>query len=124
MANDPLSLAFAALADPTRRAILARLALGEASVNELAAPFDISLPAISRHLKVLGEAGFITRTREAQWRRCALRGDGFAEPAGWIDQYRQFWESQFDALDAYLRQTAEQPSVAEKQEDDDDRSNQ
>ena len=118
MANDSLSTAFAALADPTRRALLARLALGEANVNELAAPFDISLPAISRHLKVLAQAGFITSTRDAQWRRCSLRGDAFAEPAGWIEQYRRFWESQFDALDAYLRASVETPPTAEKKEDE------
>jgi DNA-binding transcriptional ArsR family regulator len=119
MAHDPLSTAFGALADPTRRALLARLALGEASVNELAAQFDISLPAVSRHLKVLAQAGFITRTREAQWRRCALRGDTFAELAGWIEQYRRFWESQFDALDAYLRSSVDEPPGAEKKEDED-----
>jgi DNA-binding transcriptional ArsR family regulator len=117
MAQDPLSAGFAALADPTRRAMLARLALGEASVNELAAPFDISLPAVSRHLKVLAEAGFITRTRDAQWRRCALRGDAFAELAGWIEQYRRFWESQFDALDAYLRTSVEPMSETIGKED-------
>ena len=93
---------FAALADPIRRAILARLADGEASVNELAAPFDVSLPAISRHLKVLERARLIERRREAQFRHCALNPEGLKAAAQWLDVYRRFWETQFDSLARYL----------------------
>jgi DNA-binding transcriptional ArsR family regulator len=100
---DRLSSTFSALADPTRRAILARLALGETSVNELAAPFDISLPAVSKHLKVLEGAGLITRGRDAQWRPCKLEAAPLKEAAGWIDYYRRFWEASFDRLDEYLQ---------------------
>jgi DNA-binding transcriptional ArsR family regulator len=100
---DPLSTTFAALADPTRRAILARLTLGETSVNELAEPFEISLPAISRHLKVLENAGLISRSREAQWRPCKLNPAQFKDVADWIDGYRRFWEASFDRLDVYLQ---------------------
>lgn len=100
---DRLSSTFAALADPTRRAILARLALGETSVNELAEPFDMSLPAVSKHLKVLEGAGLITRGRNAQWRPCKLEAAPLKEAAGWIDFYRKFWEASFDRLDAYLQ---------------------
>jgi DNA-binding transcriptional ArsR family regulator len=103
MATDPLSQTFAALADPTRRAILARLSLGERSVNELAEPFDLSLPSISRHLKVLEGAGLITRSREAQWRPCKLEGDALKQANAWIEQYRKFWDGSFDKLEAYLR---------------------
>jgi DNA-binding transcriptional ArsR family regulator len=103
MQTDPLSATFAALADPTRRAILARLSRGETSVNELAAPFDISLPAISRHLKVLEGAGLITRSREAQWRPCKLEGGALKEANAWIEQYRKFWDGSFDKLEAYLK---------------------
>jgi DNA-binding transcriptional ArsR family regulator len=103
MENDPLSITFAALSDPTRRAILARLAKGEASVGELADPFTISLPAISRHLKVLQQAGLIERKAEAQWRRCVLNPEPLIEAASWIDQYRVFWESRFDALEGFLK---------------------
>jgi DNA-binding transcriptional ArsR family regulator len=103
---DALSQTFSALADPTRRAILARLASGAATVGELAEPFDMSLPAVSRHLKVLTEAGLIERSTEAQWRRCALRGEGFRAAADWIEFYRRFWEQQFDRLDAFLARTA------------------
>jgi DNA-binding transcriptional ArsR family regulator len=103
---DPLSQTFSALADPTRRAILARLAGGSATVGELAEPFDMSLPAVSRHLKVLTDAGLIERHSEAQWRHCALRGEGFRAAADWIEFYRQFWEQQFDRLDAFLARTA------------------
>ena len=102
---DVLSQTFSALADPTRRAILARLATGAATVGELAEPFDMSLPAVSRHLKVLTEAGLIERSTEAQWRRCTLRGEGFRAAAGWIEFYRKFWEQRFDRLDAFLKQT-------------------
>src|ERR1700743_1644622 len=103
MPADPLSTTFAALADPTRRAILSRLALGETSVSELAEPFDMSLPAISRHLKVLEHAGLIARGREAQWRPCRLEAGPLKDVSGWIETYRQFWEQRFDRLDDYLR---------------------
>jgi len=103
MAPDPLSAKFAALADPTRRAILARLALGETSVSELAKPFAISLPAVSKHLKVLENAGLIGRSREAQWRPCRIEPVALKEVDGWLEQYRQLWEERFDRLDAYLK---------------------
>jgi DNA-binding transcriptional ArsR family regulator len=103
METDPLSTTFAALADPTRRAILARLAVGESSVNQLAEPFDISLPAISRHLKVLENAGLITRGRDAQWRPCKLNPDRLKTVDDWLDDYRRFWEESFDRLDEYLQ---------------------
>ncbi|HVL25101.1 MAG TPA: metalloregulator ArsR/SmtB family transcription factor [Thermomicrobiales bacterium] len=103
MTADPLSITFAALADPTRRAILERLAEGEATVSELAAPFDISLPAISRHLKVLEQAGLITRSRTAQWRPCRLAPGPLEDVAGWIATYREIWQGRFDRLDEYLR---------------------
>lgn len=101
---DPLSMTFAALADPTRRAILERLAQGEASVTELAEPFAMSLPAISKHLKVLGRAGLITRSRERQWRPCQLAAAPLQETADWLGRYRRFWESRFDRLDDYLQE--------------------
>jgi DNA-binding transcriptional ArsR family regulator len=104
MSSDHLSTTFAALADPTRRAILARLALGESSVNQLAEPFDISLPAISRHLKVLENAGLIIRGREAQWRPCRLNPDQLEAVDTWLDDYRRFWEDSFDRLDEYLQE--------------------
>jgi DNA-binding transcriptional ArsR family regulator len=104
MPADHLSVTFAALADPTRRAILARLSSGQCSVTELAEPFDMSLPAISKHLKVLERAGLIARTREAQWRPCQLDAGRLKEAADWIDQYRRFWEESFDRLDEYLRE--------------------
>ncbi len=100
--TDSLSTTFAALADPTRRAILARLALGEVSVNEIAAPFEMSLPAVSRHLKVLEHAGLITRSRDAQWRPCKLRADQLKSATEWLEGYRRFWEESFDRLDVYL----------------------
>ncbi len=100
---DPLSATFSALADPTRRAILARLALGEASVNELAAPFEISLPAVSKHLKVLERAGLIARGREAQWRPCRLEPTALKSVDEWLDEYRALWEDRFDRLDVYLK---------------------
>jgi DNA-binding transcriptional ArsR family regulator len=99
---DPLSLTLSALADPTRRAILARLAQGEANVGELARPFDISLPAVSRHLKVLEGAGLIARGREAQWRPCRLEAEPLKAVAGWLEPYRRFWEGGFDRMEAYL----------------------
>ena len=104
MAIDHLSITFAALADPTRRAILARLSRGEASVTELAEPFDMSMPAISKHLKVLERAGLISRGRDAQWRPCRLEGGRLKEVADWVEHYRRFWEESFDKLDDYLRE--------------------
>ncbi len=101
---DHLSATFAALADPTRRAILGRLARGEASVNELAAPFKISLPAVSKHLKVLERAGLIARGRDAQWRPCRLRPAPLKEVADWVEHYRRFWEESFDRLEEYLKE--------------------
>lgn len=103
MAQQQLDQTFAALADPTRRAILARLAEGDASVGELAAPFEISAPAISRHLKVLERAGLIARRKQAQWRQCRLRPQPLKQAADWVEQYRRFWEGQLDQLDRYLR---------------------
>jgi DNA-binding transcriptional ArsR family regulator len=104
MSTDPLSTTFAALADPTRRAILARLADGEATVSELAAPFEMSLPAISKHLKVLQRAGLIEQGRHAQWRPCRLRGERLRDVSDWVGQYRRHWEDSFERLDAYLRE--------------------
>jgi DNA-binding transcriptional ArsR family regulator len=101
---DHLSETFGALADPTRRAILARLALGETSVTELAEPFAMSMPAISKHLKVLERAGLIARGREAQWRPCRLQAAPLQDVAGWVEHYRRFWEQSFDRLDDYLRE--------------------
>src|ERR1700676_3542440 len=99
-----LNITFAALADPTRRAILARLASGEASVTELAEPFEMSLPAISKHLKVLERAGLIARGREAQWRPCRLAAGPLKDAADWLDHYRRFWDESFDRLEDYLRE--------------------
>jgi DNA-binding transcriptional ArsR family regulator len=120
MSTDHLSSTFAALADPTRRAILARLALGETSVNELAAPFEISLPAISRHLKVLETAGLISRGREAQWRPCKLNPDQLKTAADWLDSYRKFWEESFDRLDSYLLQLQSKTKAKTKTKEKDD----
>jgi DNA-binding transcriptional ArsR family regulator len=103
MPTDRLSATFAALSDPTRRAILARLIQGEVSVNELAEPFDMSLPAISRHLKVLQRAGLISRGRTAQWRPCRLEAAPMRDAADWLDQYRRFWEQSLDRLEGYLK---------------------
>ena len=105
MPPDRLSATFAALADPTRRAILARLAAGEATVGELAQPFEMSLPAISKHLKVLERAGLIARGREAQWRPCRLKTEPLKNAADWLEHYRRFWEESLDRLDEYLRET-------------------
>jgi DNA-binding transcriptional ArsR family regulator len=102
MPPDSLSTTFAALADPTRRAILARLVAGEATVNELAAPFDISLPAVSKHLKVLEHAGLIARGREKQWRPCRLEAAPLRDAAEWIERYRLFWEESLDRLGEFL----------------------
>lgn len=104
MSPDRLSSTFSALADPTRRAILARLALGEASVNELAEPFEMSLPAVSKHLKVLERAGLIARGREAQWRPCRLQAAPLRGATDWLERYRRFWEQSFDRLDDYLHE--------------------
>ncbi|SEG76892.1 DNA-binding transcriptional regulator, ArsR family [Thermomonospora echinospora] len=102
--DDPLSVTFAALADPTRRAILARLAEGEATVGELAEPFDVSLPAISKHLKVLQRAGLVEQGRQAQWRPCRLRPQPLQEVAAWMAQYREFIGQSYDRLDDYLQE--------------------
>ena len=101
--SDRLDATFAALADPTRRAILARLIAGEASVTELAEPFEISLPAVSKHLKVLERAGLIARGHEAQWRPCRLTASPLKDVADWVDHYKRFWTERFDRLDIYLR---------------------
>lgn len=99
---DRLSLTFSALADPTRRAILAHLSKGESSVTDLAEPFDMSLPAITKHLKVLEKAGLISRSREAQWRPCKLEAEPLHQAVDWMEQYRTFWEERFDRLEDYL----------------------
>lgn len=109
---DHLSATFAALADPTRRAILARLAAGETSVGELAQPFHISLPAVTKHLNVLERAGLIARGRQAQWRPCRLQAQPLREAMGWIEQYRAFWEQKFDRLEAYLQELQAQEKTA------------
>ena len=103
MARDQLSITLTALADPTRRAILARLAQGDATVMELAKPFALSLPGVSKHLKVLQRAGLVTQGRQAQWRPCRLEAAPLAEVADWVEHYRRFWETRFDRLDDYLR---------------------
>jgi DNA-binding transcriptional ArsR family regulator len=107
MTPDRLSTTFAALADPTRRAILARLAAGEASVTELGKPFAMSLPAISKHLKVLEHAGLIARGRDAQWRPCRLAAGPLKDAAEWLEEYRRFWDESFDRLEDYLRELQE-----------------
>jgi DNA-binding transcriptional ArsR family regulator len=104
MQPDPLSQTFAALADPTRRAILARLAQGDATVTELARPFDMSLPGVSKHLKVLQRAGLVVQGRDAQWRPCRLDPEGLRDVAGWVEEYRRLWERRIDRLDAFLRE--------------------
>lgn len=103
--NDSLSLTFAALADPTRRAILARLSQGQANVSDVARPFlkEMSLPAVTKHLKVLERAGLITKTRNAQWRPCVLNGGPLKDVSQWMEKYRSFWEESFDRLEAYLK---------------------
>jgi DNA-binding transcriptional ArsR family regulator len=110
--TDQLSSTFAALADPTRRAILARLALGESSVTELAEPFRMSMPAVSKHLKVLERAGLIARGREAQWRPCRLEAAPLQSAAQWIEEYRRFWEESFDRLEDYLKKMQAQTHAA------------
>ena len=113
--TDQLSATFAALADPTRRAILARLATGEASVTELAAPFELSLPGVSKHLKVLQRAGLITQGRKAQWRPCRLEPARFKEVADWTESYRHFWDESFDRLDEYLQEVTKENQDDERQ---------
>jgi DNA-binding transcriptional ArsR family regulator len=114
MNADVLSLTFAALADPTRRAILARLATGAASVSDLAKPFEMTMPAISKHLKVLERAGLISRGREAQWRPCKLEGARLKDVAEWVEHYRQVWEQRFDRLDEYLSELKKSEQKAGK----------
>jgi DNA-binding transcriptional ArsR family regulator len=118
--TDPLSTTFAALADPTRRAILARLAKGEASVKDLAAPFDMSQPAISKHLRVLERAGLIEQGRQAQWRPRRLRAGPLRDVADWVSQYRRHWEESFERLDTYLRDLQEPQEGQEQGNGDDD----
>lgn len=123
MATDTLSSTFSALADPTRRAILARLAEGEKTVNELAEPFDISLPAVSKHLKVLERARLIERGRAAQWRPCRLHAEPLKDASAWLEEYRRFWEQSFDRLEAYLdelqgKQKANQQAKRKKEKRD------
>ena len=117
MHADQLSATFAALADPTRRSILARLASGERSVTELAAPFEMSLPAVSKHLKVLEHAGLVSRGREAQWRPCRLDAAPLRDAADWVERYRHFWEESFDRLEDYLRSL---PPESKERNDDSD----
>jgi DNA-binding transcriptional ArsR family regulator len=118
--SDPLSTTFAALADPTRRAILARLAKGEASVKDLSAPFDMSQPAISKHLRVLERAGLIEQGRQAQWRPRRLRAGPLRDIADWVGQYRRHWEESFERLDAYLRDLHDIQATQDQEEGDDD----
>jgi len=128
MATDTLSMTFAALADPTRRAILARLAEGEATVKELAEPFEMSLPAISKHLKVLERAGLITQGRKAQWRPCRLDAGPLQDVSEWVGQYQHIWEERFNRLDDYLRdlqqaqqqQSENEGDTSDEQQQDDD----
>src|SRR5688572_9946256 len=116
MTPDPLTATFAALADPTRRAILARLARGECSVTELAEPFDMSMPAVSKHLRVLERAGLIARARDAQWRPCRIEAGPLKEVADWAERYRHLWEQRLDRLDTYLQQmTAKEKHHGRKQ---------
>jgi len=112
--QDQLSSTFAALADPTRRAILARLALGETSVTELAKPFEMSMPAVSKHLKVLERAGLISRGREAQWRPCRLDATPLKDAASWLDEYRRFWSAHIDALERHLDRMDQLPPKKKK----------
>jgi DNA-binding transcriptional ArsR family regulator len=117
MQADPLSATFAALADPTRRAILARLARGETSVTELAEPFAMSMPAVSKHLKVLERAGLIARGREAQWRPCRIEARALKPVDDWLDSYRRLWEERFDRLDDYLRELQAQESAPSRRKE-------
>lgn len=115
--SDKLSVTFGALADPTRRAILARLATGEASVTELAKPFELSLPGVSKHLKVLQRAGLITQGRNAQWRPCRLETARLKEVADWVGEYRRFWDESFERLDEYLEQLKKEKKSDGSEED-------
>ena len=117
---DDLSLTFAALADPTRRAILARLAHGEATVTELAKPFDLSLPGVSKHLKVLQRAGLITQSRSAQWRPCRLESARLKEASEWVGEYRRFWDESFQRLDEILQQLVKEGQKESEHQGDDD----
>ena len=119
--QDTLSLTLSALADPTRRAILARLAEGETSVTELAEPFEMSLPAVSKHLKVLEKAGLISRGREAQWRPCKLEAGPMRDVAGWLEHYRRFFEESFDRLDEYLQRLQKGETTDEGRDDEPDK---
>jgi DNA-binding transcriptional ArsR family regulator len=119
---DPLSTTFAALADPTRRAILARLASGEASVKDLSAPFDMSQPAISKHLRVLERAGLIEQGRQAQWRPRRLRAGPLRDIADWVNQYRRHWEESFERLDAYFREVRESQGQGQGEDDERDQN--
>ncbi len=119
MAPDQLSVTFAALADPTRRAILARLSQGEASVTELAKPFDLSLPGISKHLKVLQRAGLITQSRNAQWRPCRLEPRRLREASEWVGEYQRFWDDSFQRLDDVLQDLIKKEKSGEQQGDHD-----
>ena len=114
MATDPLSVTFAALADPTRRAILARLASGERSVTELAEPFELSLPGVSKHLKVLQRAGLITQGRKAQWRPCRLEATRLREVSDWVERYREFWDESFERLGEYLEEIQKETKSDER----------
>jgi len=114
MATDQLSVTFAALADPTRRAILARLAQGEASVTELAKPFDLSLPGISKHLKVLQHAGLVRQSRNAQWRPCRLEAEGLKEATEWVGEYRHFWDESFQRLEEVLQDLIKKEKTDDK----------
>lgn len=118
MSPDRLSLTFAALADPTRRAILARLTRGQVSVTELAEPHDMSLPAISKHLRVLERSGLIERTRDAQWRPCRLRAEPMKQAVDWMEQYRRHWEESFDRLEEYLKELQANPPANQETKDD------
>ena len=117
MSPDRLSTTFSALADPTRRAILARLVSGEASVTELAEPFEMSLPAVSKHLKVLERAGLVARSRAAQWRPCRLQAGPLKDAADWLDHYRRFWEQSLDRLEDYLDQLQKEESDGHENDD-------
>lgn len=117
---DRLSLTFAALADPTRRAILERLAHGEATVQEIATPFPMTLPAISKHLRVLQRAGLVEQGRHAQWRPCRLQAEPLRDASDWVGQYRRFWEESFDRLDTYLRELERQPKPTDTAEGEND----
>src|SRR5579859_988302 len=120
VASDQLSVTFAAIADPTRRAIMARLALGEASVTELAKPFDLSLPGVSKHLKVLQRAGLVTQGRNAQWRPCRLEGGRLKEASEWVGDYRRFWDESFQRLDEVLQEIIKEEKQPDEHQGDRD----